>query len=39
MGPLALVSDGDLIELDVGARKLEFDFLEGTVPTPEPEIH
>jgi dihydroxy-acid dehydratase len=80
-GPLALVQDGDLIELDVGARKLEllvsaeelaqrraawqrprpryergfamlyqqhitqadqgcdFDFLEGTAPTPEPEIH
>src|SRR4029078_5216341 len=80
-GPLALVGDGDLIELDVGARKLElevshtevarrraewkrpppryergfgalyqqhitqadqgcdFDFLEGTAPTPEPEIH
>ena len=80
-GPLALVRDGDLIELDVGTRKLElkvsddelsrrraewkrpppryergfgalyqqhitqadqgcdFDFLEGTAPTPEPEIH
>jgi dihydroxy-acid dehydratase len=80
-GPLALVHDGDLIELDVAARKLElkvddaelakrratwkkpaakyergygalyqqhitqadqgcdFDFLEGTAPTPEPEIH
>ena len=80
-GPLALVRDGDLIELDVSARKLElkvddaelgrrraawqrpparftrgfgalyqhhitqadqgcdFDFLEGTAPTPEPEIH
>jgi dihydroxy-acid dehydratase len=80
-GPLALVHDGDLIELDVDARKLElkvdaaelakrrsawkkpapkyergygalyqqhitqadqgcdFDFLEGTAPTPEPEIH
>jgi len=80
-GPLALVRDGDLIELDVGARKIElkvsdpelarrraawkrpppryergfgalyqqhvtqadqgcdFDFLEGTAPTPEPEIH
>ncbi|MEO8675298.1 MAG: L-arabinonate dehydratase [Casimicrobiaceae bacterium] len=80
-GPLAFVRDGDLIELDVAARKLElkvsdaelarrraewkrplpkfergfgalyqqhitqadqgcdFDFLEGTVPTPEPEIH
>jgi len=80
-GPLAFVQDGDLIELDVGARKLElkisdaelarrraawkspapkfargfgalyqrhitqanqgcdFDFLEGTAPTPEPEIH
>jgi dihydroxy-acid dehydratase len=80
-GPLALVQDGDLIELDVPARKLElkvgddeiarrraawrrppprfvrgfgalyqqhitqanhgcdFDFLEGTLPTPEPEIH
>jgi dihydroxy-acid dehydratase len=80
-GPLALVRDGDLIELDVGARRLElkvsdaelarrraawkrpppryergfgalyqqhitqadqgcdFDFLEGTAPTPEPEIH
>ena len=80
-GPLALVQDGDLIELDVGARKLElkisdtelarrraawqppapryergfgalyqqhitqadqgcdFDFLEGTAPTAEPEIH
>ena len=80
-GPLALVRDGDLIELDVGARKLElklsdaelstrraawkrpaprfergygvlyqqhitqadqgcdFDFLEGTAPTREPEIH
>ena len=80
-GPLALVRDGDLIELDVAARKLElkvdaaelakrraawkkpapkyergygalyqqhitqadqgcdFDFLEGTAPTPEPEIH
>jgi dihydroxy-acid dehydratase len=80
-GPLALVRDGDLIELDVDARKLElkvsdaelatrraawkkpaprfvrgygvlyqqhitqadqgcdFDFLEGTAPTAEPEIH
>jgi len=80
-GPLALVQDGDLIELDVEARKLElkvseaelkrrraawkqpqpryergygalyqshitqadqgcdFDFLEGTAPTAEPEIH
>ncbi|HEY2817039.1 MAG TPA: L-arabinonate dehydratase [Casimicrobiaceae bacterium] len=80
-GPLALVRDGDLIELDVDARKLElkisdaeltkrraawkapapkfsrgfgalyqshitqanqgcdFDFLEGTAPTPDPEIH
>ncbi len=80
-GPLALVQDGDLIELDVAARKLElrisdaelarrraawkrptpkfergfgalyqqhitqadqgcdFDFLEGTAPTAEPEIH
>jgi dihydroxy-acid dehydratase len=80
-GPLALVRDGDLIELDVPARRLElkvgddelarrraawqrpapryergfgalyqqhitqadqgcdFDFLEGTVPTRDPEIH
>jgi dihydroxy-acid dehydratase len=80
-GPLALVRDGDLIELDVPARKIElkvsddelarrraawkkpqpkfergfgalyqqhvtqandgcdFDFLEGTAPTPDPEIH
>ncbi len=80
-GPLALVEDGDLIELDVAERKLElkisdaelarrraawrrptpkfergfgalyqqhitqadqgcdFDFLEGTAPTAEPEIH
>ena len=80
-GPLALVRDGDVIELDIPARKLElkisdaelarrraawkrpppryergfgalyqqhitqadqgcdFDFLEGTAPTPEPEIH
>ena len=80
-GPLAFVRDGDLIELDVSARRLElkvaddelarrraawkkpapryargfgalyqqhirqadegcdFDFLEGTAPTPEPEIH
>jgi dihydroxy-acid dehydratase len=80
-GPLALVHDGDLIELDVETRKLElkvsdaelatrraawkkpaprfvrgygvlyqqhitqadqgcdFDFLEGTAPTAEPEIH
>jgi dihydroxy-acid dehydratase len=80
-GPLAFVHDGDLIELDVAARKLElrisdaelarrraawkapppkfsrgfgalyqshitqanqgcdFDFLEGTASTPEPEIH
>ncbi|TMG82696.1 MAG: dihydroxy-acid dehydratase [Betaproteobacteria bacterium] len=80
-GPLALVRDGDLIELDVPKRRLElkvseaelarrraawkrpepryergygalyqrhitqadegcdFDFLEGTAPTPEPEIH
>jgi dihydroxy-acid dehydratase len=80
-GPLALVRDGDLIELDVDARKIElkvsdaelaarraawkkpaprfvrgygvlyqqhitqadqgcdFDFLEGTAPTAEPEIH
>jgi dihydroxy-acid dehydratase len=80
-GPLALVRDGDLIELDVEARKLrlaisdaelarrraawtrpapryergfgalyqqhitqadqgcDFDFLEGTAPTPDPEIH
>ena len=80
-GPLALVRDGDLIELDVPARRLElkvsddelarrraawtkpaprfargfgalyqqhitqadqgcdFDFLEGTAATPEPEIH
>src|SRR5437899_5128231 len=80
-GPLALVHDGDLIELDIPARKLnlkvsdaelarrraawkrpqpryergfgalyqqhitqadqgcDFDFLEGTAPTAEPEIH
>jgi len=80
-GPLALVRDGDLIELDVPGRKLnlkvsdaelaqrkaawkappphyergfgalfsrhvtqadkgcDFDFLEGTAPTPDPEIH
>jgi dihydroxy-acid dehydratase len=80
-GPLALVQTGDLIELDVPARRLmlrvddaelmrrkrlwkppaaryqrgygalfqkhirqahegcDFDFLEGTVPTPDPEIH
>jgi dihydroxy-acid dehydratase len=80
-GPLEFVQDGDLIELDVPARKLElkvspdelarrraawqrpqpkfergfgalyqqhitqanegcdFDFLEGTAPTPDPEIH
>ena len=80
-GPLALVRDGDRIELDVPARKLvlhvsdeelarrraawkapppryergfgalyqqhitqadqgcDFDFLEGTAPTAEPEIH
>ena len=80
-GPLALVHDGDLIELDVPARRLDlrvgeeelarrraawrppelpyprgwtalyarhvtqadkgcdFDFLEGTAPLPEPEIH
>jgi dihydroxy-acid dehydratase len=80
-GPLALVQDGDVIELDVDARRLElqvsdeelarrkaawtprpqpyargygalyaqhvlqadqgcdFDFLKGTAPTPEPEIH
>jgi dihydroxy-acid dehydratase len=80
-GPLAFVHDGDLIELDVAARKLDlrisdaelarrraawkapppkfsrgfgalyqshitqanqgcdFDFLEGTASTPEPEIH
>jgi dihydroxy-acid dehydratase len=80
-GPLALVQDGDLILLDVAARKIElmvpeadlarrraawkrpppryergfgalyqqhvtqadagcdFDFLEGSAPTAEPEIH
>ena len=80
-GPLALVHDGDLVELDIPARKLnlkvsdaelarrraawkrpqpryergfgalyqqhitqadqgcDFDFLEGTAPTAEPEIH
>ncbi len=80
-GALALVRDGDLIEIDVPARRLElkvddaelarrraawtrpapryargfgalyqqhitqadqgcdFDFLEGTAPTPDPEIH
>lgn len=80
-GPLALVRDGDLVELDVPARRLElkvsddemarrraawtkpaprfargfgamyqqhitqadqgcdFDFLEGTAATPDPEIH
>ena len=80
-GPLALVQDGDVIELDVDARRLQlhvpdeelqrrkaawtprpqpyargygalyaqhvlqadkgcdFDFLQGTAPTPEPEIH
>jgi dihydroxy-acid dehydratase len=80
-GPLALVRDGDRIELDVPARRLvlhvaddelarrraawkapppryergfgalyqrhitqadqgcDFDFLEGTAPTPDPEIH
>ena len=79
--PLALVRDGDLIEIDVDARKLhlhvddteleqrrkawqapppkfkrgfgvlyaqhvtqankgcDFDFLEGTAETPEPDIH
>ena len=80
-GPLALVKEGDIIELDVAARQLnlrvsqddlarrraawhprpaayprgygklflehilqadegcDFDFLEGTAPIPEPEIH
>ena len=80
-GPLAFVEDGDMIELDVPARRLtlkvgadelarrraawkqparkfergfgalyqhhitqanegcDFDFLEGTAPTPDPEIH
>jgi dihydroxy-acid dehydratase len=80
-GPLALVRDGDMIELDIPARRLslnvsdaelarrraawrkpppryargygrlfsehvsqanegcDFDFLEGTAPTPDPEIH
>jgi dihydroxy-acid dehydratase len=80
-GPLALVKDGDVIELDVDARRLalrvsdeelarrraqwaqpafphprgygalyarhvtqanqgcDFDFLQGTAPVPEPEIH
>jgi len=80
-GPLAIVQEGDLIELDVSARQLnlcvseeelarrrsawrpkngiyprgygklflehikqadegcDFDFLEGTAPIPEPEIH
>ena len=80
-GPLALVKDGDMITLDVEARRLhldvddaelarrraawrrpeahfkrgfgalyqdhitqadqgcDFDFLEGTAPTPDPEIH
>ncbi len=80
-GPLALVRDGDMIELDADTRRLDllvdtgelarrrqawrprpalyvrgfgglflahvtqadkgcdFDFLEGTAPTPEPEIH
>jgi len=80
-GPLALVRDGDMIDLDVEARRLhldvsdqelarrrtawkqppprhargygalyaahvrqadkgcDFDFLEGTAPTPEPDIH
>jgi dihydroxy-acid dehydratase len=80
-GPLALVQDGDVIELDVEARRLhlsvpdaelarrraawkprpaqysrgygalyaqhvtqadqgcDFDFLQGTTPTREPEIH
>ena len=80
-GPLAFVKDGDVIELDVPARRLtlrvsdedlarrkaawtpravpysrgfghmyarhvtqanrgcDFDFLEGTAPVPEPEIH
>jgi dihydroxy-acid dehydratase len=80
-GPLAFVQDGDVIELDVPARRLtlrvsdeelarrradwkapqvahprgwvalyskhvtqadkgcDFDFLEGTAPVPEPEIH
>ena len=80
-GPLALVQDGDLVELDVPGRRLtlrvpeaevarrrsawrprelpyprgwvalwarhvrqadkgcDFDFLEGTAPVPEPEIH
>ena len=80
-GPLALLKEGDLIQLDAGARKLnmlvdeqemsrrreawrpkegiyprgygklfmqhikqadegcDFDFLEGTAPIPEPEIH
>jgi dihydroxyacid dehydratase/phosphogluconate dehydratase len=80
-GPLALLKDGDIVELDVNARQLnmrvteeelarrrtawrprngiyprgygklflqhikqanegcDFDFLEGTAPIPEPEIH
>ena len=80
-GPLALVRDGDVIELDIPARRLsfnvsaeelarrraawrqpppryargygrmfsehvsqasegcDFDFLEGSAPTPDPEIH
>jgi dihydroxy-acid dehydratase len=80
-GPLALVKDGDVVELDIPGRRLslnvsdeelvrrreawrppppryergygrlfsehvsqanegcDFDFLEGTAPTPDPEIH
>jgi dihydroxyacid dehydratase/phosphogluconate dehydratase len=80
-GPLALLHEGDVVELDVAARQLnmriseeelsrrrtawrpregiflrgygrlfmqhiqqadqgcDFDFLEGTAPVPEPEIH
>jgi dihydroxy-acid dehydratase len=80
-GPLAFLQEGDIVELDVAARRLDmrvddqelsrrraawrrpppiylrgyghmfsahikqanegcdFDFLEGTAPTPEPEIH
>jgi dihydroxy-acid dehydratase len=80
-GPLALLNEGDVVELDVGERRLnmrvsedelarrrqawrprqeiyprgygklfmqhikqaeegcDFDFLEGTAPVPEPEIH
>ena len=40
-GPLPLVVEGDLIELDITQADAgcDFDYLERGAPTPDPKIH